>query len=803
MDKLEQTGETPEDQYDASRITVLEGLTAVRKRPSMYIGNTSTEGLHHLVFEVVDNSIDEALAGFCSRVDVRIDSDNTVTVEDDGRGIPVDIHEKEGISAVEVVMTKLHAGGKFDNQSYKVSGGLHGVGVSVVNALSEFLEVEIRKDGKVYRQRYERGETVTPLDVIGTTHRRGTRVTFRPDSQIFPDIDFSFEVLANRLRELAFLNKGVRVTIQDHRIHRQHDFYYEGGIDSFVQYLNKNKTPIHPEVIHLSGTRDGVGVEIALQYSDSYTEQIFAFANNINTREGGTHLSGFKAGLTRSVNQYAATANIPKHLKGKLEGDDVREGLAAVISVKLSKPQFEGQTKSKLGNSEVKGLLETMVYEQLSAYFEENPVVARAVLAKVAEAARVREAARRARELTRRKGVLGEHSLPGKLADCQERDPALSELFLVEGDSAGGSAKQARDRKFQAVLPLRGKILNVEKARFDKMLENQEICTMITALGTGVGKDDFDATKLRYHRIIIMTDADVDGSHIRTLLLTFFYRQMEEIIRQGHLYIAQPPLLRVAQTKRETYIRDEAAFQRFLLERATENRSLVVDKSKKVYAGAELLRVLEKMVRYFDILGSLQRRGYDMDLMKELLKLYLEEEIHADYGSMTRVRDHFVRVGFQVGELRENEEYRTFELPVRPRENGWEWISVGRQLFNLVDFRRALDYRRQLLELEDPPYLVVEGEREVTIQSKRDLLEYLREQGKKGLTVQRYKGLGEMNPEQLWDTTMNRETRTLLRVTIEDAVEADRIFTILMGDRVEPRREFIQTNALEVRELDI
>jgi DNA gyrase subunit B len=803
MDKIEQTGETPETEYDASRITVLEGLAAVRKRPSMYIGNLSTEGLHHLVFEVVDNSIDEALAGFCTRIDVRIDSDNTVTVDDDGRGIPVDIHEKEGIPALEVVMTKLHAGGKFDNQAYKVSGGLHGVGVSVVNALSEFLEVEIRRDGRVYRQRYERGDTVTPLDIIGTTQRRGTRVTFRPDSVIFPDINFSFEILANRLRELAFLNKGVRITIQDHRINRQHDFYYEGGIDSFVQYLNKNKTPIHPEVIHLSGTRDGVAVEIALQYSDTYTEQIFAFANNINTREGGTHLSGFKAGLTRSANQYAASANIPKHLKGKLEGDDVREGLAGVISVKLSKPQFEGQTKSKLGNSEVKGLVETMVYEQLSAYFEENPVVARAVLAKVAEAARVREAARRARELTRRKGVLGEHSLPGKLADCQERDPALSELFIVEGDSAGGSAKQARDRKFQAVLPLRGKILNVEKARFDKMLENQEICTMITALGTGVGKDDFDVSKVRYHRIIIMTDADVDGSHIRTLLLTFFYRQMEELIRQGHLYIAQPPLLRVAQGKRETYIRDEAAFQRFLLERATENRNLIVDKSNKVYAGPELLRVLEKMVRYFDILSSLQRRGYDMDLMKELLKLYLEKEIQADYDNMRRVRDHFVRVGFQVGELRENEEYRTFELTVRPRENGWEWITVGRQLFNLGDFRRALDYRRQLLELEDPPYRVVEGEKEVTIPSKRELLEYLREQGKKGLTVQRYKGLGEMNPEQLWETTMNRESRTLLRVNIEDAVEADRIFTILMGDRVEPRREFIQTNALEVRELDI
>jgi DNA gyrase subunit B len=803
MDELDQTPQPEEAQYDASRITVLEGLAAVRKRPSMYVGNVSSEGLHHLVFEVVDNSIDEALAGFCTRIDVRIDSDDMVTVDDDGRGIPVDIHEKEGIPAVEVVMTKLHAGGKFDNQAYKVSGGLHGVGVSVVNALSEFLEVEIRRDAKVYRQRYERGDTVTPLEVIGTTQRRGTRVAFRPDPQIFPDINFSYEVIANRLRELAFLTKGVRITIQDDRINRQNEFYYEGGIASFVQYLNKNKTPVHPEVIHLSGTREGVAMEIALQYNDSYTEQIFAFANSINTREGGTHLSGFKAGLTRCANQYAASVNVPKHLKGKLEGDDVREGLAAVISVKLGKPQFEGQTKGKLGNSEVKGLVETMVYEQLSAYFEENPVVGRAVLAKVAEAARVREAARRARELTRRKGVLGEHSLPGKLADCQERDPALTELFIVEGDSAGGSAKQARDRRFQAVLPLRGKILNVEKARFDKMLENQEICTMITALGTGVGKDDFDLSKLRYHRIIIMTDADVDGSHIRTLLLTFFYRQMEDLIRQGHLYIAQPPLLRVAQGKKETYVRDEGAFQRFLLERATEHRNLIIDKSNKVYAEGEFLRVLEKLVRYFDILGSLQRRGYDMNLMKELLKLHLEEEIKTDHASMTRLRDHFVGVGFQVGEVRENEEYRTFELPVRPRENGWEWMTVGRQLLNLVDFRRALDCRRQLFELEDPPYRVVEGGRDVIIHSKRDLLEHLREQGKKGLTIQRYKGLGEMNPEQLWETTMNRDRRTLLRVTVEDGVEANEIFTILMGDRVEPRREFIQNNALEVRELDI
>ena len=790
-------------EYDASRIKVLEGLSAVRKRPAMYIGNLSTEGLHHLVYEVVDNSIDESLAGFCDQIDIQIQADNTITVADNGRGIPIDTHEKEGVPAVEVVMTKLHAGGKFDNQSYRVSGGLHGVGVSVVNALSEFLEVEIRKDGNVHQQRYERGETVTPLQTIGTTKRRGTRVTFRPDPLIFKDIGFSFEILLNRLRELAFLNKGVRITIEDERKNRRQQFYYEGGIISFVQHLNKNRNAVHPDVIHLAGTRDGIAVEIALQYNDSYSEKIFSFANNINTREGGSHLSGFKAGLTRTINQYAAGDTIPKNLKEKLEGSDVREGLAAVISVKLAKPQFEGQTKTKLGNSEVKGLVETLIYEHLSSFFEENPPIGRAVLAKVVEAARVREAARRAKDLTRRKSVLGEHSLPGKLADCQERDPARSELFIVEGDSAGGSAKQGRDRKFQAILPLRGKILNVEKARFDKMLENQEICTMFTALGTGVGKDDFDLSKLRYHRVIIMTDADVDGSHIRTLLLTFFYREMEALITNGHLYIAQPPLLRVGYGKQKTYIRDESSFQRFLLERATKDRKVLVEKSGKEFGGDDLLDLLEKMVAYFDVLHSLQKRGYDPDLMKILLRLSSEQQLQADRASMTRLQEEFKKENFEVGDLQENEEYRTFEIQVRAKENGWGWITVGRQLFNMVAFRRALEKRQQLLDLDEPPYKVVEGEKETPLNSKRGLLEYLREQGEKGLSIQRYKGLGEMNPEQLWETTMSPEKRTLLQVTVEDAVEADTIFTILMGDKVEPRREFIQSNALQVRELDI
>jgi DNA gyrase subunit B len=803
MGDITEVGDIPVKEYDASRIKVLEGLSAVRKRPAMYIGNVATGGLHHLVYEVVDNSIDEALAGFCNEIDVQILTDNTITVEDNGRGIPIDIHEKEGIPAVEVVMTKLHAGGKFDNQSYKVAGGLHGVGVSVVNALSEFLEVEIRKDGKVHKQRFERGKTITDLEIVGTTSRRGTRVVFRPDPLIFKDIDFSYELLLKRLRELAFLTKGVRITIEDERFNRRRQFYYEGGIISFVQHINKNKNTIHPEVIYLAAERDGVSTEIALQYNDTYSEKIFSFANNINTQEGGSHLSGFKAGLTRTINQYAASDTIPKHLKVKLEGDDVREGLAAVISVKLAKPQFEGQTKTKLGNSEVKGLVETLIYEHLTYFFEENPQVGRSIITKVVEAARVREAARRAKELTRRKSVLGEHSLPGKLADCQERDPARSELFIVEGDSAGGSAKQGRDRRFQAILPLRGKILNVEKARFDKMLENQEIITIITALGTGIGKDDFSLSKLRYHRVIIMTDADVDGSHIRTLLLTFFYREMEELIINGHLYIAQPPLLRVAHGKQETYIRDEATYQRFLLERATKDRQLLVEKSNRLFGGDDLQQLLEKMVGYFDVLNALQKRGYDADLMKILLRLSLEQELRPDRDSMLLLREEFAKAHFQVGDLRENEEHHTFEIQVRAKENGWGWTTVGRQLFNMVDFRRALESRRQLLDLEEPPYKVVEGEKQVTIDSKRGLLAYLREQGKKGLSIQRYKGLGEMNPEQLWDTTMSPEKRTLLQVTVDDAVEADTIFTILMGDKVEPRREFIQNNALEVRELDI
>ncbi|MDD3582024.1 MAG: DNA topoisomerase (ATP-hydrolyzing) subunit B, partial [Desulfobacca sp.] len=608
--------------YGADKIRVLGGLEAVRQRPAMYIGNTGPEGLHHLVYEVVDNSIDEALAGYCNHIQVKIHSDNSVTVEDNGRGIPVDLHQTENLPAVEVVMTKLHAGGKFDHKTYKVSGGLHGVGVSVVNALAEYLEVEIRRDGKVYHQRYERGFTVSSLEVTGETKRWGTKITFKPDAEIFTEPIFNYDTLAKRLRELSFLNRGVRINLEDERQPRKNEFYYEGGIQSFVTYLNRNKTPIHEEPVYLAGERQDISIEIALQYNDTYNEQIFTYANNINTREGGSHLSGFKAGLTRSINQYAASSDIPKNLKEHLNGDDVREGLTGVISVKLPNPQFEGQTKTKLGNSEIKGVMETLVYEKLSSYLEENPGVARRILAKVVDAARAREAARRAKELARKKGGLGELTLPGKLADCQERDPALRELYIVEGDSAGGSAKQARDRRFQAILPLKGKILNVEKARDDKMLQSQEIRTLITALGVGVDKEQDGLDRLRYHRIIIMTDADVDGSHIRTLLLTFFYRRMEELIKQDHLYIAQPPLYRLTRGNEKIYLKDEAAFQSYLLQRGINKKVLKLSSGREI-SGPDLIQYLGRVLAYQESFRKFEKRGADREIIKKLIDLGL------------------------------------------------------------------------------------------------------------------------------------------------------------------------------------
>ncbi|MGD9505248.1 MAG: DNA topoisomerase (ATP-hydrolyzing) subunit B [Syntrophobacteraceae bacterium] len=814
-------GDLLPDSYTAQQITVLEGLSAVRKRPSMYIGNVSTEGLHHLVYEVVDNSIDEALGGHCNHIRVYIHLDDSITVEDNGRGIPVDLHEKENIPAVQVVMTKLHAGGKFDNSSYKVSGGLHGVGVSVVNALSEYLDVEIRRDGKIYRQRYERGDVKSPLVEGGETTERGTRVTFKPDAQIFPDTHISFDVLSQRLRELAFLNSKVRIDITDERAPIEKSFYYEGGLRSFVEYLNKNKEPLHPDIISINGERQDVEIDVALQYNNTYNEKIFTFANNINTKEGGAHLVGFKAGLTRSIKQYAQQNKVVKGDLDKLTGDDVREGLSAVISVKLPQPQFEGQTKTKLGNSDVKGLVENLTYEKLSACFEENPKLVKIILEKVLEAARAREAARKARELTRRKGVLSDHSLPGKLADCQERDPEKSEIFIVEGDSAGGSAKQGRDRKFQAILPLRGKILNVEKARFDKMLENQEIRTMISALGTGIGNEEFKPDKLRYHKIVIMTDADVDGAHIRTLLLTFFFRQMPDLIERGHLYIAQPPLFRVASGKRETYLKDIDELNTLLLDRAVEKNQVYAAPAGGVeipsappapeaemeagppLAPGELLELLRVFSRYDDLLERQSKKGMAKGLLDRMVKVFCRVGMTpTDPASALAVQAEMEGEGFSVEIIEDEGEDKEFHLEVFQRTNGQERLLLSHAFLKSIEFKRLLDLNRRLDKLNG--LCRVKGaQKEVEVNGASALFHFLMEEARKGITIQRYKGLGEMNPEQLWETTMNPDKRTMNRVQIEDEPSADELFTILMGDRVEPRKEFIQQYALDFRDLDI
>jgi DNA gyrase subunit B len=800
----EQVNLEKELDYGADKIRVLGGLEAVRQRPSMYIGNTGSDGLHHLVFEVVDNSIDEALAGFCNEIQLKIHSDNSITVEDNGRGIPVDLHTEENLPAVEVVMTILHAGGKFDHQTYKVSGGLHGVGVSVVNALSEYLEVEIRREGQVYHQRYERGITASKLVVTGETKRRGTKIAFKPDGDIFPETVFSYDILATRMRELSFLNRGVRIRIEDERLDKKNEFYYEGGIESFVTYLNRNKTPMHDRPIYLTGSRADVIMEIAFQYNDTYNEQIFTYANNINTREGGTHLSGFKSGLTRSINQYAASNDLPKALKEHLTGDDVREGLTGVISIKVADPQFEGQTKTKLGNSEIKGLVETLVYENLLAYLGENPGVARQILAKVVDAARAREAARRAKEIARKKGGLGDLALPGKLADCQERDPARRELYIVEGDSAGGSAKQARDRKFQAILPLKGKILNVEKARYDKMLQSQEIRTLITALGTNIGKEDHDLDKLRYHRVIIMTDADVDGSHIRTLLLTFFYRQMGELINKGHLYIAQPPLYRLTRGSEKIYLKDDAPYQSYILKRGIEKKTLKLDNGQNI-SGAELTPYIERVISYQESLGRFEKRGADREVLKKIIDLGLtEKELLRDEPRVQETAQELAAEASLLYRLEPDEEHHAWKLLVyRAGVNELNPFSIDWELLSGSDFQALVKLRAGLIELRQPPYVLQEGAKHWEIASLEGLAGFVIEEGKKGLMVQRFKGLGEMNPDQLWETTMDPETRTLLKVNIEDAVAADEIFTILMGDKVEPRRDFIQNNALDVSELDI
>ena len=802
--------------YNEDNIKILEGLEAVRKRPAMYIGNVDVEGLHHLVYEVVDNSIDEAMAGYCDRIQVKIHTDNSVSVQDNGRGIPVGIHKTENVPAVEVVMTKLHAGGKFDDHSYKVSGGLHGVGVSVVNALSENLDVETYSDGDIYSQTYEKGLKTSELTQTGRTRKRGTRVHFLPDPDIFTTTEFSREVLSRRLRELAFLNKGVKITLDDKRSDEKDEFYYKGGIKEFVKYLNRRHTPLHKPIV-VEGSRSDVQIGVAIQYNDTYTEKLFSFANNINTAEGGFHLIGFKAALTRSINQYAANGNLPKNLKVKIGGDDVREGLAAIISVRIKEPQFEGQTKTKLGNSEVKGLVESLLNEQLTIFFEENPSVARKIIAKTVDAARARDAARRARDLARNKGALTDATLPGKLAECQISNPELRELFLVEGDSAGGSAKQGRDRKFQAILPLKGKILNVEKARFDKILRSDEIKNIITALGTGVGREEYNIDKIRYHKIIIMTDADVDGSHIRTLLLTFFYRQMPELIDRGYLYIAQPPLLKLGKGKRAVYLKNETEFNDHILKRICDKCLVVVhdaDAPEEI-AGHRLYLFLSDLAEYFGIVRRLERRGVDLDIIETLVRVNFEDgHFLQSKQLMDHIQTTLLDKGYEVAEPKWNEERDVYELFVmppeaRPTAEGFgkqeSVIKIGRGLIFSSEFQKLTVLAKNIFKYDRPPFELSNGDQHKgqTIDDKRHLLESLMEEGKKGLTVQRYKGLGEMNPDQLWETTMNPGKRTILQVKVEDAVEADEIFTILMGDEVEPRREFIHSNALEVSTLDI
>lgn len=790
-------------EYGAASIKILEGLNAVRKRPAMYIGNTGFEGLHHLVYEVVDNSIDEAMAGYCNKIDIEILSDGSVIVLDNGRGIPVDIHETEKVPALEVVMTKLHAGGKFDNKSYRVSGGLHGVGVSVVNALSEYMNANVYRSGKIYSQSFERGYKKTDLSVTGETKRQGTRIHFKPDPEIFETIEFDFNTLAKRMRELSFLTSNVRIRISDERSGKKKEFIYEGGIRSFVEYLNKNKEVLHKKPIYMNGEKGGIIIEIAIQYNNSYKENLFSFANNINTREGGSHLSGFKAALTRSINQYLQSSSLSKNFKEKLTGDDVREGLTAVISVKLPNPQFEGQTKTKLGNSEIKGLVENMVNEGLSSFFEENPAIIKGVLSKVIDAARARDAARKARDLARRKGVLSDHSLPGKLADCQERDPNHSEIFVVEGDSAGGSAKQGRDRKFQAILPLKGKILNVEKSRFDKMISSEEIRTMISALGTGIGDKEYNIDTLRYHKVIIMTDADVDGSHIRTLLLTFFFRQMPELIENGHLYVAQPPLYRVVDGKKEMFLKDEEDFNDFVLNRIS-NKEKVILKDGEEISGQRLIRFLSGLIKFYDSLEKLSRKGYLISFVEFLASYGVRERsLFKDKSFIGKFFKKLEDTGFELNDVRVNEVNGYYEFEVTETRNGGQSLDVNWEFLSSPDLKQVIGYSREFRMIKGKGCVIQEDGSTKQIDNPRELLDKLTEKGKKGLTIQRYKGLGEMNPDQLWRTTMNPETRSLLMVRIKDAVEADDIFTVLMGDKVEPRREFIQNNALEVTELDI
>ncbi|MGD0336081.1 MAG: DNA topoisomerase (ATP-hydrolyzing) subunit B [Candidatus Omnitrophota bacterium] len=796
--------------YDATNIQVLEGTEAVRRRPAMYIGDTSTRGLHHLVYEVVDNSVDESLAGYCTSIEVEVHPDNSVSVADNGRGIPVDMHKTEKKPAVEVALTTLHAGGKFDHRVYKVSGGLHGVGVSVVNALSDWLEVEVKRDGRIYHQRYERGKTATKLSVIGKSNSTGTKVTFKPDKSIFPKIEFSYDILSQRLRELAFLNKGLRIKLSDERSDKESVFEFSGGIISFVEYLNKNKNPLHNKVVCYQKEQDDVIMEVALQYNDGYAETLFSFANNINTIEGGTHLSGFKSALTRAINQYAKGKNLIKGGdEAQITGDDVREGLTAVLSVKVPNPQFEGQTKTKLGNSEVEGLVASASLDALSSFFEENPSLANKIVDKVIVASRAREAARKARELTRRKGALEGAGLPGKLADCSERDAALCEVYIVEGDSAGGSAKQGRDRRFQAILPIKGKILNVEKARLDKILSNEEIRTIITALGTGIG-EEFDITKLRYHKIILMADADVDGSHIRTLLLTLLYRQIPKLVEDGYVYIAQPPLYKIKRGQREEYIQTEQQMDELLLDLGREGHKLVRLKDKEAFSDNKFKDLLYLLVEIDKIGKILDKKG--VDLSKYLSFRHPKTKKMPIYRVKVESKDHFLYSDKELAELREKEEQITEsdvselyeakeieEVVAKIEKLGLEMATYS----TLVLEQKDLKSKDSGKERQKPVYRITNEKENKDLFSLKEILSYVRELASRGMHIQRYKGLGEMNPQQLWDTTMDPEKRTILKVVLEDAVEANRIFTVLMGDEVEPRRAFIEDYAHQVKNLDI
>jgi DNA gyrase subunit B len=791
--------------YDAEQIKVLDGLEAVRKRPSMYIGNTAEEGLHHLVYEVVDNSIDEALAGYCSKIKVIIHEDNSVSVEDNGRGIPVDIHPIEKVSALELVMTTLHAGGKFDHSTYKVSGGLHGVGVSVVNGLSEWVIAEIKRDGKIHKQTYKQGIKDSEVEVIGSTNKTGTTITFKPDGTIFTESTvYKYEIIKNRLRELAFLNKNVKIVLKDERSGAEDEFYYEGGILAYVEYLNRKRTAIHQDIVFLAGEKEKVQVEIAFQYFDGYSERLYSFVNNINTKEGGTHVVGFRGALTRCINKYASDDVIPKSLKEKMGGDDIREGITCVISVRVPNPQFEGQTKTKLGNSEVRSIVESICNEKLSIYLEQNPQTAKKILVKAVDAARAREAARRAKELTRKKGSSLDLLMAGKLAECQEKDPAKREIFLVEGDSAGGSAKQGRNRAHQAILPLRGKIMNVEKARFDKILASEEIKQIIAALGTGIGKEDFDPEKLRYHKIIIMTDADVDGAHIRTLLLTFFYRQMLPLLEGGYVYIGQPPLYRLGRGKKEKFFTDEEMLNQHLFQQASSTMEVIAENAGETLSGDELMEMLKKLAAHYKIIEYLDR----ISLWEDMIHFLLEKDVHSadqfgDQGFVQELKDSLSSESMILGNIRPCRwKPSCYEFDAAIKDKAHLIVTLGPEVPLIPEYRSAIALYPKIKKYLSGGFTIKTASQEINVDGWGEFLTAIRSEAFKGSTLQRYKGLGEMNPEQLWETTMDPEKRTLLQVKIEDAEKADDMFTTLMGEKVEPRREFIQNHALEVSDLD-